>query len=104
MDAASASETHYKNLLTKLPSGQDALHGAYEAIEKIVRDVDSYVHVSDFNYHPSCCLAAIRRSNKVVKQGLGTSLVDLDHSYLTWVIAGFYLYDSIRCNKVKQFI
>lgn len=46
MDAASASETTYKNLLAKLPSGQDALHAAYESIEKIVRDVDAYVKVS----------------------------------------------------------
>jgi len=71
VDAASASETHYKNLLTKLPSGQDALHGAYETIEKIVRDVDSYVHVSDFNccllYHVVICGC---QSNKVVEQRL----------------------------------
>lgn len=50
VDAASVSETHYKNLLTKLPGGQDALHGAYEMIEKIVRDVDGYVRVSSFDF------------------------------------------------------
>jgi len=46
VDAASASETTYKKLLSKLPSGQDALCAAYEAIEKTVHDVDTYVRVS----------------------------------------------------------
>ena len=46
VDTAPVSETHYKNLLTKLPSGHDALDRAYEAVEKIVRDVNDYVHVS----------------------------------------------------------
>ena len=46
LNAASESETHYKNLLAKLPSGQDALIGAYEAIEKIIKEVHAYVTVS----------------------------------------------------------
>jgi len=45
VDAASDSETTYKNMLSKLPSGQDALCSAYEAIEKTVHDVDAYVRV-----------------------------------------------------------
>jgi len=45
VDAASASETTYKNMLSKLPSGQDALFSAYEAIEKTVHDVDAYIRV-----------------------------------------------------------
>ena len=46
VDAASDSETTYKTMLSKLPSGQDALCSAYEAIEKTVHDVDAYVRVS----------------------------------------------------------
>jgi len=38
-------QTTYKNMLSKLPSGQDALVAAYEAIEKTVHDVDAYVRV-----------------------------------------------------------
>jgi len=49
VDAASVSETHYKNLLTKLPSEQEALNGAYEAIENVVNRVDAYVKVSNTN-------------------------------------------------------
>jgi len=45
VDAASAAETTYKNMRSKLPSGQDALLSAYEAIEKTVHDVDDYVRV-----------------------------------------------------------
>jgi len=48
VDAASAAETTYKNMLSKLPSGQDALLSAYEAIEKTVHDVDAYVRVGFF--------------------------------------------------------
>ena len=32
-------------MLSKLPSGQDALFSAYEAIEKTVHDVDAYIRV-----------------------------------------------------------
>ena len=45
VDAASAAETTYKNLLSKLPNGSDALIAAYEAIEKTVHEVDDYVRV-----------------------------------------------------------
>ena len=45
VNAASASETHYKNMLAKLPSGQDAVVGAYDAIEKVIKNVDNYVHI-----------------------------------------------------------
>ena len=50
VDAASASETTYKNMLSKLPGGQDALHAAYESIEKIFCDVDAYVKASFFRH------------------------------------------------------
>jgi len=45
VDAASAAETTYKKILSKLPNGPDALMSAYEAIEKTVHDVDDYVGV-----------------------------------------------------------
>jgi len=38
-------------MLSKLPSGQDALLSAYEAIEKTVHDVDAYVRVRTFLCH-----------------------------------------------------
>ena len=37
-------------MLSKLPSGQDALISAYDAIEKTVHDVDAYVRVGYFLY------------------------------------------------------
>ena len=57
VDAASDSETTYKNMLSKLPSGQDAECSAYEAIEKTVHDVDAYVQVS---YICVICLAILK--------------------------------------------
>ena len=45
LDAGSEAETTYKNLLTKLPKGSDMLQSAYEAIEKLVAEVDEYVKV-----------------------------------------------------------
>lgn len=45
LDAGSEAETTYKNLLTKLPNGSEMLQNAYEAIEKLVKEVDDYVKV-----------------------------------------------------------
>ena len=57
VDAASDSETTYKNMLSKLPSGQDVLRSADAAIEKTVHDVDAYVRVS---YICVICLAILK--------------------------------------------
>ncbi|XP_041352869.1 LOW QUALITY PROTEIN: cytoplasmic dynein 1 heavy chain 1-like [Gigantopelta aegis] len=45
LEAESASETAYRNVLTKLPQGSLILEDAYSAIEKIVLEFNNYVTV-----------------------------------------------------------
>lgn len=41
----SDSHTSYRNLLTKLPDGPEVIEGAYQAVEKKVKEVEKYVEV-----------------------------------------------------------
>ena len=46
LDAGSEAETTYKNLLTKLPAGPDAVEAAYSTVEKLMSSLNTYVGVS----------------------------------------------------------
>jgi dynein heavy chain 1 len=45
LDVESEHSTHYKNLLTKLPSHSLKIDSAYDAIESVTRDSDAYVQI-----------------------------------------------------------
>lgn len=45
MDVESESESTYRNVLTKLPSGQLILEDAYSAIQSVMKEFDNYVKV-----------------------------------------------------------
>lgn len=57
MEAESESSTAYKSLLTKLPSGQEALLEAHGAIENHIKEVSQYVEVSEGSSDVSCTFA-----------------------------------------------
>lgn len=47
MDVESESESTYRNVLTKLPSGQLILEDAYSAIQSVMKEFDNYVKVGN---------------------------------------------------------
>lgn len=46
----SESESTYRNVLTKLPSGQLILEDAYSAIQSVMKEFDNYVKVENGQY------------------------------------------------------
>lgn len=46
LEAESESETTYKKVLTKLPTGQRILEDAYSAMEGVMKEFSKYVNVS----------------------------------------------------------
>lgn len=46
----SESESTYRNVLTKLPSGQLILEDAYSAIQSVMKEFDNYVKVGNGQY------------------------------------------------------
>lgn len=50
MDVESESESTYRNVLTKLPSGQLILEDAYSAIQLVMKEFDNYVKVGNGQY------------------------------------------------------
>jgi dynein heavy chain 1 len=50
LDIESDLDTTYRNILTKLPGGQIVLEEAYEAIQKLQKEVDDYVDVRTMNF------------------------------------------------------
>lgn len=45
-ESSSELNTTYKSVLTRLPDGPEVLEVAYEAVNKLVKEVDVYVNVS----------------------------------------------------------
>lgn len=50
LDVESESESTYRNVLTKLPSGQLILEDAYSAIQSVMKEFDNYVKVGNGQY------------------------------------------------------